>query len=101
MTDAPSTAGSADNSDVNDEINLLQNTPVEDVLGNHLFHLIQLAAVHLAAQPPNLPAAQLTIDIVAAIIQAGGDRLGKHVDLYRNALAEVQQVYVRATTKSN
>jgi hypothetical protein len=31
-------------------------------------------------------------------LQAGGERLGEHVDLYRNALAEVQQVYVRAAT---
>jgi len=34
---------------------------------------------------------------VGAIVREGGDRLGAHVDLYRNALAEVQQVYVRAT----
>jgi hypothetical protein len=31
------------------------------------------------------------------MISAGGNRLGEHVDLYRSALAEVQQVYVRAT----
>jgi hypothetical protein len=30
------------------------------------------------------------------MLQAGGDRLGEHVALYRNALAEVQQLYVRA-----
>jgi hypothetical protein len=32
------------------------------------------------------------------MINAGGERLGEHVDLYRNALAEVQQVFVRATS---
>jgi hypothetical protein len=29
-------------------------------------------------------------------VNAGGERLGEHVELYRSALAEVQQAYVRA-----
>jgi hypothetical protein len=32
------------------------------------------------------------------MIKTGDERLGEHVDLYRNALAEVQQVYVRAAS---
>lgn len=86
--------------DENEEIAYLRSTPVETVLGNHFFVLLQLAAVHLAATPPDLVAAQLVIDTVSAMLQAGGERLGEHVDLYRNALAEVQQVYVRATTST-
>jgi hypothetical protein len=82
-----------------EEIAHLRSTPVETVLGNHFFVLLQLAAVHLAATPPDLAAAQLVIDTIAAMLQAGGERLGEHVDLYRNALAEVQQVYVRAATR--
>ena len=81
-----------------DEIELLRSTPIETIVGNHVFHLLQLAAVHLAATPPNLPAAQLTIDVVSAMVKAGGERLGEHAELYRNAIAEVQQVYVRAAT---
>jgi len=84
-----------------EEIAYLQATPVETVLGNHLFVLLQLAALRLGESPPNLPAAQLVIDTVAAMLSAGGARLGEHVDLYRSALAEVQQAYVRATTSSN
>jgi hypothetical protein len=86
--------------DENEEITYLRSTPVETVLGNHFFVLLQLAAVHLATTPPDLAAAQLVIDTVAAMLQAGGDRLGEHINLYRNALAEVQQVYVRATTQT-
>jgi len=78
------------------EIEYLRSTPVETVLGNHLFVLLQLATVHLASTPPNLPSAQLVIDAVAAMLSATGDRLGEHASIYRNALAEVQQVYVRA-----
>jgi hypothetical protein len=80
-----------------EEINYFRETPVETVLGNHVFVLLQLAAVRLAENPPDLGGAQLVIDTLAAMISAGGNRLGEHVDLYRSALAEVQQVYVRAT----
>ena len=81
-----------------EEISYLRSTPVETVLGNHFFVLLQLAAVHLGQSPPNLAAAQLVIDTIAAMLNAGGERLGEHVALYRGALAEVQQLYVRAAT---
>jgi hypothetical protein len=84
--------------DESDEIAYLRSTPVETVLGNHFFVLLQLAALQLSTTPPNLPGAQLVIDTIAAMLQAGGDRLGEHVALYRNALAEVQQLYVRAAS---
>ena len=83
------------------EVEYLRSTPVETVLGNHLFVLLQLATVHLASTPPDLASAQLVIDTVAAMLHATGDRLGEHASLYRNALAEVQQAYVRAAALSN
>ena len=83
-----------------DEIAYLRAAPVEAILGNHLFVLIQVAAVRLGATPPDLDAAALVIDTVAAMVNAGGERLGEHVDLYRSALAEVQQAYVRAKSSS-
>jgi hypothetical protein len=79
-----------------DELQYFRDTPVETILGNHIFVLLQAAAVHLAAQPPDLRGAQLIIDTLGAMLDAGGSRLGEHLVLYRNALAEVQQVYVRA-----
>jgi hypothetical protein len=79
-----------------EEIAYLHAAPVETILGNHLFVLLQVAALRLAETPPNLAAAELVIDTVTAMVNAGGERLGEHVDLYRNALAEVQQAYVRA-----
>ncbi|MGA2294173.1 MAG: hypothetical protein ABSG24_02980 [Acidimicrobiales bacterium] len=86
----------SENAAEDDEIELLLSTPVELILGNYVFHLIQLAAVHLAATPAQLPQAQLTIDIVAAMLKTGDQRLGENVAIYRSALAEVQQLYVRA-----
>ena len=87
-----------DTADFENEIAYLRETPVEQILGNHIFVLLQLVAVHLAATPPKLSDAQLVIDTLSAIIETGGDRLGEHVGLYRTALAEVQQAYVRAAT---
>ncbi|HEY5092340.1 MAG TPA: hypothetical protein VII60_03665 [Acidimicrobiales bacterium] len=84
--------------DESEEIAYLRATPVETVLGNHFFVLLQLAALQLSATPANLTGAQLVIDTIAAMLQAGGSRLGEHVDLYKNALAEVQQLYVRAAS---
>lgn len=75
----------------------LRELPVEVVLGGHVLGLLRLAAAHLAATPPELEPARLAIDVVGAMVAAGGERLGEHVDLYRQALAEVQQVYVRAS----
>ncbi|MHB1208256.1 MAG: hypothetical protein ACYC1I_00950 [Acidimicrobiales bacterium] len=91
-----------DNASVNEseEIAYFRDTPVETVLGNHIFVLLQVAAVHLAQTPPRLESAQLVIDTLSAMLSAGGERLGEHVTLYRNALAEVQQVFVRAATLS-
>ncbi len=79
-----------------EQIAYFRDTPVETVLGNHIFVLLQVAAVHLAQTPPRLESAQLVIDTLSAMLGAGGERLGEHVALYRNALAEVQQVFVRA-----
>ncbi|HEV2428217.1 MAG TPA: hypothetical protein VGS61_08360 [Acidimicrobiales bacterium] len=81
---------------IEDEAAELRDAPVEIVLGAHVLGLLRLAAVHLAATPPELEPARLAIDVVGAMVAAGGERLGEHVDLYRQALAEVQQVYVRA-----
>ncbi|HTT59598.1 MAG TPA: hypothetical protein VMF33_06070 [Acidimicrobiales bacterium] len=81
-----------------EEIAFLKSTPVEMILGNHLFVLFQVAALRLGETPPDLGGAQLVIDTVAAMIAAAGERLGEHADLYRSALAEVQQAYVRAST---
>ncbi|MGH3733219.1 MAG: hypothetical protein ACRDVC_07595 [Acidimicrobiales bacterium] len=79
-----------------EEIAFLKATPVEMILGNHLFVLFQVAALRLGETPPDLKAAQLVIDTVSAMVNAADERLGEHAELYRSALAEVQQAYVRA-----
>ncbi len=83
-----------------EELAYLRSTPVEAILGNHLFVLIQLAAIRLADTPPDLDGARLVIDTVAAMINEASDRLGEHAGLYRTALAEIQQAFVRASSST-
>jgi hypothetical protein len=83
----------------------LASTPVEDVVANHAFGLWQLALVYLGVatppdeqgrQPmPNLPAASLVIDAVAALLDGVGHRLGPHAEALRDALTQTQMIYVQ------
>jgi len=82
------------------ELDYLRTTPVETILANHLFVLLQLGAIHVAATPPNLASAKLVIDTISAMVTSVGNRLGEHNALYKSALAELQQAYVRASTAS-
>ncbi len=86
------------NLDHDEQHTFLASTPVEILVATELLQLLQAAAIRLAAEPPDLPAAQLAIDIAGAIVGAGGERLGQNVPLYRTALAEVQQVWVKLST---
>jgi hypothetical protein len=80
-------------------------TPVEDVIANHVFGLWQLALVYLGvATPPdeqgrppvpNLAAAGLVIDAVAALLDGIGPRLGEHETQLRDALTQTQMIYVQ------
>jgi hypothetical protein len=83
----------------------LSATPVEDVVANHVFGLWQLALVYLGvATPPdgqgrppmpNLAAAGLVIDAVAALLDGIGPRLGQHEAALRDTLAQTQTIYVQ------
>jgi hypothetical protein len=78
---------------------------VEDVVANHAFGLWQLALVYLGvATPPDeegrrpapdLPAAALVIDAVAALLDGVGGRLGEHEVALRDALGQTQMIYVQ------
>jgi hypothetical protein len=79
--------------------------PVADVIANHAFGLWQLALVYLGVatppdeqgrQPaPDLAAAGLVIDAVAALLDGIGPRLGEHEQALRDALGQTQMLYVQ------
>ena len=82
----------------------LAATPVEDVIANHAIGILQLAFVHLGitAIPddsgrrsgPNLAAAGLAIDAVAALVDGLGTRLGEYESDLRDALVQAQRLFV-------
>lgn len=78
-----------------EEIATLLATPAETVIGNHVFHLLELAALHLAADPPQLSEAKLAIDAVAGLLGAVGDGLGEHGPLLNEALSQIQLAFVQ------
>jgi hypothetical protein len=82
----------------------LRAAPVVDVIVNHAIGIWQLALVHLGVatppdddgrQPaPNLAAAGLAIDALAALVDGLSDRLGEAETMLREALTEAQRVYI-------
>lgn len=80
-----------------DEIASLLTTPPEVIIGNHVFHLLELAALHLSAEPAQVDDARLTIDAVAGLMDAVGDRLGEHGPLLAEALSQIRLAFVQVT----
>ena len=72
----------------------LADVPAEVVVTNHVMGLYELAAIHLAAIPPNLPSASLAIDAVGALVDGLGDRLGPDTPTLRDALANIRMAFV-------
>lgn len=79
-------------------------TPVTDVLANHALGIWQLALVHLGVVTPpdeqgrhvapDLAAAGLAIDALAALVDGLGARLGEHEPTLRDALTQAQRLFV-------
>jgi hypothetical protein len=72
----------------------LAEVPAEVVVTNHVMGLYELAAIHLSATPPNLPAASLAIDAVGSLVDGLGDRLGADTPTLRDALANIRMAFV-------
>jgi uncharacterized protein DUF1844 len=82
----------------------LAATPVADVIVNHAIGIWQLALVHLGVvtppddqgrrPAPDLASAGLAIDALAALVDGLTDRLGEGEEMLRDALAQVQMLFV-------
>lgn len=72
----------------------LVSAPVDAIIANHCFGLFQLAALHLAQRPPNLPEARLAIDALGAIVEELDGRLGEATETLNGALAQVRLAFV-------
>jgi hypothetical protein len=74
--------------------------PPEVVVTNHVMGLYELAAIHLSAERPNLPAASLAIDAVASLVEGLGDRLGPDITTLRDALANIRMAFVQVKSRA-
>src|SRR5215218_6297418 len=71
-------------------------TPAAIVVANHCIGLIELAALHLGQNPPNLSDAQVAIDALAGILDAVGSRMGENAPPLRQALNQMRMAFVEA-----
>ena len=78
----------------------IAEAPAQVVVVNHLMGLYELAAINLSAVPPKLDDASLAIDALAALVYKLGDRLGDDIETMRDALANIQMVYVQMKSKA-
>ena len=89
----------------------LRATPAVDVVANHVVQLFQLALVYLGAgaapeESATAPAADLVqaaivIDTMAAIVDGLGPRLDLHEQTLRDALTQLQLLWVEIADESN
>jgi hypothetical protein len=76
----------------------LAATPVVDLVANHAIGLWQIAVLHLVPEgdePPRLAEAALAIDALAGMLDGLGDRLDRHAEPLRDALAQLRVAYVQ------
>jgi hypothetical protein len=78
----------------------IAEVPAQVVVVNHLMGLYELAAIHLSSVPPKLDEASLAIDALAALVERLGDRLGQETATMRDALSNIQMVYVQMKSRS-
>jgi hypothetical protein len=94
------TADDVDDEQFQAELRALQEqmlrTPAAVVVANHCIGLIELAALHLGQNPPNLGDAQVAIDALAGILDAVGPRLGENGPALTQALTQMRMAFVEA-----
>jgi hypothetical protein len=78
----------------------IAEVPAQVVVVNHLMGLYELAAIHLSSVPPKLDDASLAIDALTALVDKLGDRLGDETVTMRDALSNIQMVYVQMKSRA-
>ncbi len=76
------------------------SAPASQFVINHVVGLYELGAIHLGQPEPDLAAAQLAIDAMAALLDATEARLGEDAVSLRDALTQMQMVFVQMKAAS-
>lgn len=75
-------------------------TPAAIVVANHCIGLVELAALHLGQNPPNLADAQIAIDALAGVLDAVGPRMEANGPPLRQALNQMRMAFIEAKSAS-
>ena len=75
------------------------SAPAAQFVTNHVVGFYELAAIHLGQPQPDLEEARLAIDAMAAVLDATEDRLGEDGRALRDALSQLQMVFVQVTAE--
>lgn len=70
-------------------------TPASEMLTNHMMRLFDLATIYLEGDPPAFTDASTVIEAFRAMLDALGDRLGDSEDTMREALGQLQMLFVQ------
>ena len=73
----------------------LKSVPASVVVANHAMGLYELAALHLANQPPNLAEATVAIDALGALLDGMKGRLGEPEATLREAMSQIRMAFVQ------
>ncbi len=73
------------------------SAPAAQFVTNHVVGFYELAAIHLGQAEPDLDEARLAIDAMAAVLDATEDRLGEDGAALRDALTQLQMVFVQVS----
>jgi hypothetical protein len=75
------------------------SAPAAQFVTNHVVGFYELAAIHLGQPQPDLEEARLAIDAMAAVLDATEDRLGEDGVALRDALSQLQIVFVQVSAE--
>ena len=72
----------------------LKSVPASVVVANHAMGLYELAALHLANQPPNFTEATVAIDALGSLLDGMQGRLGEPEATLREGLSQIRMAFV-------
>ena len=73
----------------------LKSVPASVVVANHAMGLYELAALHLANQPPNFTEASVAIDALGALLDGMKGRLAEPEATLREGLSQIRMAFVQ------
>ena len=78
----------------------LKSVPAATVVSNHAMGLYELAALHLANQPPNFAEATVAIDAFGALLAGMKGRLGEAEATLREGLSQLRMAFVELKNRT-